>query len=171
MTSTWRSSTRCCSSPPSWRSSAAASGGSARPWFWPRCARRTPASRSRGAPLLRAVEGGFILSSAGAPSTTAPIRSYGPLILRFLFYATLLGLRRLAFGGSTARPRWALALPCGALLVQLGTSRAFKQLSPAAFRPNPRGGAARALIAGVPSGAQVSAQVDLVSHLPVASQR
>ena len=113
----------------------------------------------------------FILYSSDNPNMNGPIIYYGLLILPFLFYATLLGIRRLARGGSAIRARWELALACGVLVVQLGNSRLFKQLSPGAFRPDDRASAAHAMIARIPRRLQVSAQVDLVSHLPVANER
>ena len=123
------------------------------------------------AAVFLVLPGWFILYSSDNPTMNGPIIYYGLLILPFLFYGALLGIRRMAGGGPAARARWTLALACGVLLVQLGNSRIFKQLSPAAFRPNPRAAVARAMIAQVPRGAQVSAQVDLVSHLPVQCER
>lgn len=115
--------------------------------------------------------GWFILYSSDNPIMNGPILYYGLMLLPFLFYATLLGIRRLARPGPELRAGWALALAAAVLLVQLGNSRLFRQLSPAGLRPNERAAAARAMIARVPSPAQVSAQVDLVSHLPAASER
>ena len=116
--------------------------------------------------------GWFILYSSDNPLMNGPILYYGLLLLPFLFYATLLGIARVAGrAGPAARTRWIVALAGAVLAVQLGNSRLFQQLSPGAFRGHARTAVARALIGRIPRGSPVSAQVNLVSYVPVASDR
>jgi hypothetical protein len=124
------------------------------------------------AALCLVLPGWFVLYSSDNPLMNGPILYYGLLILPFLFYATLLGIRRLTRPlGLAARARWTVALAGLVLLIQLGNTRLVQQLSPGAFRRHDRTAAARALIARIPRGAQVSAQAGLVSYVPAASER
>ena len=100
-----------------------------------------------------------------------PILYYGLLLLPFLFYAALLGMRRLGRNAGSARGRWITVLAGALLAVQLGNSRLFRLLSPDAFGRHARTASVRRLIVLIPSGVPVSAQINLVSYLPVASDR
>jgi uncharacterized membrane protein len=124
------------------------------------------------AALFLVLPGWFVLYSSDNPMMNGPILYYGLLILPFLFYATMLGIRRLGWSlGPATRARWTVALAGVVLLIQLGNSRLFQQLSPGAFRQHGRTAAARALIARIPRDAQVSAQAGLVSYVPAANER
>ena len=124
------------------------------------------------AAMFLVLPGWFILYSSDNPLMNGPILYYGLLILPFLFYATMLGIRRVGRPlGPVARARWTAALAGVVLLIQLGNSRLFQQLSPGAFHQHARTAAVRALIARIPRGAQVSAQGGLVSYVPAASER
>ncbi|HEY6866106.1 MAG TPA: DUF2079 domain-containing protein [Candidatus Eisenbacteria bacterium] len=116
--------------------------------------------------------GWFILYSSNNPIMNGPILYYGLLLLPFLFYATLLGIARIARRAApAARARWVTGLACAVLAVQLGNTRLVQQLSPGAFRGHARAAVARDLIGLIPRGAPVSAQINLVSYLPVESDR
>ena len=115
--------------------------------------------------------GCYILYSSDNPVMNGPILYYGLLLLPFLFYAALLGMRRLGRNAGSARGRWITVLAGALLAVQLGNSRLFRLLSPDAFGRHARTASVRRLIALIPSGVPVSAQINLVSYLPVASDR
>jgi hypothetical protein len=115
--------------------------------------------------------GWYILYSSDNPVMNGPILYYGLLLLPFLLYAALLGLRRVGAIAGARRGRWITVLACALLAVELGNSRLFRLLAPDAFRHHARTASARRLIARVPPGVPVSAQVNLVSYLPVTGDR
>ncbi len=96
---------------------------------------------------------------------------YGLLLTPFLFCATLVSLARIQHRWES-RFHWLLpALVALWLLVSLGNSSLSKHVQPAYWNVAARTRTARHLIAAIPRQASVSAQVSLVSHLPVRTER
>lgn len=93
---------------------------------------------------------------------------YALPLLPFLFDGALRGIRSARRLGGARVASVLLALM---LVVHLGNSRLFRQLDPRAWRVKPRWRTAERLIAGLPRRGFVSAQSDLVAHLPVTLER
>ena len=121
--------------------------------------------------LLLVIPNWFILYSSENPMLYGPSIYYGFLISAFLFFGTALVMNRIGAKWSARGARWMQVLAALVLVVHLGNSRIFKQLTPGAWKINPRFATAQKLIDDVPPDAPVSAQVDLLSHLPIRLER
>jgi uncharacterized membrane protein len=112
------------------------------------------------------------------PALTLFASSYWPMwsllcyyalpLMPFLFDGALRGIRSARRIGGARVASVLLALM---LVAHAGNSRLFRQLDPHAWRVKSRWRSAESLIAGLPRQGFVSAQSDLVAHLPVTLER
>ncbi len=121
--------------------------------------------------LFLVVPSWFILYSSDNPLLYGAANYYGLQITPFLFYGSLIVLRRVQEWRRWRSRGFLLAATTLVLLVNLGNSRIFKQLHPAYWRIAPRFQVAKEMISRIPREAPVAAQVDLVSHVPVRAGR
>jgi hypothetical protein len=121
--------------------------------------------------LFLVVPSWFILYSSDNPLLYGVANYYGLQITPFLFYGSLIVLRRIQEWRRWRSRKFLLAATTLVLLVNLGNSRIFKQLNPAYWRIDPRFQVAEEMISRIPREAPVAAQVDLVSHVPVRAGR
>ena len=121
--------------------------------------------------LFLVVPSWFILYSSDNPLLYGVANYYGLQITPFLFYGSLVVLRRMQEWRLWRSRSFLLVATTLILLVNLGNSRIFKQLNPAYWRVDPRFQVAEEMIESIPGQAPVAAQVDLVSHVPVRAGR
>jgi uncharacterized membrane protein len=118
--------------------------------------------------VLLLVPAGLTLFASSFESMWALLNYYSLILMPLVFYAAFSGLRRLA-GARLARAVPAvLALM---LVAHIGNSRLYRQLDPQAWRREPRLTTAEAMIRAMPARGVVSAQANLVAHLPVTLER
>jgi uncharacterized membrane protein len=113
----------------------------------------------------------FVLYSSDHPLMNGPSIYYGLAIVPCLFAASLLGMRHLADRWPRRADGLRLALAAALFAVELGNSRVFKQSRPAYWRTARRQATVERFVARIPPDAAVSAQVDLVAHVPVRADR
>lgn len=121
--------------------------------------------------LFLIVPSWFVLYSSDNHQMNGPIIYYGLLITPLLMCSTLFALRRIAENFPGRGKRLVIALATGVFLVNFGNSRIFKQLRPSEWRVDERFRTAETLIEMIPQDDPVSAQVDLMSHVPVRWER
>jgi uncharacterized membrane protein len=110
----------------------------------------------------------FILYSSNNGLMNGPIVYYGMLITPFLFFASILGITSSQIIWPTRKDKLILIFSTLIFVVQLGNSRIFKQVfyDPWSI-PERYSVTANEIIKLIPPHAAVSAQVNLVPHVPL----